>query len=395
MSQANPAPSAMEMLAASEEGHDQGHHAHLPHLAHHFDTPEQQYMTGKIGMWVFLGTEILMFGGLFLAYAVYRYNYPEVFVYAASDSVQLLSKSMGATNTVVLLASSLTMALAVRFAQLNRQRALVTCLALTLLGGAGFMVIKALEYEHKSHENVWVGPRNKYRADYTGEGAMLADNPAATGAAATAGGGGQTSDPQAPPAPTIEAATTADPRSQPGWIDPNAGTTDAAKIQPNYVAPAGLAAAEQHLTSHEPDWATLEQRAKSRVYTFFQIYFLMTGLHGIHVIIGMSLIFWILLRSVGRPTRNWLIGVVPIAVGAYVIFVALIAHLQTTLIVGAVIAGLGVLATIALFLRSRKVKRAHGEFSSHYFTPVDIVGLYWHVVDLIWIFLFPLLYLIH
>lgn len=394
MSQANPAPSAMEMLAAKEEGHDQGHHAHLPHLAHHFDTPEQQYMTGKIGMWVFLGTEILMFGGLFLAYAVYRYNYPEVFVYAASDSVQLLSKSMGATNTVVLLASSLTMALAVRYAQLNRQRALVTCLALTLLGGAGFMVIKAIEYEHKSHENVWVGPRNIYRADYTGDGAMLASNPAATGAAAGVGTGGQTSDPQAPPAPTIEVEATADARSQPGWIDPNAGTADAAKIRPNFVAPAGLAAAGQPV-SHELEWASLEERAKARVYTFFQIYFLMTGLHGIHVIIGMSLIFWILLRSVGRPTRNWLIGTVPIAVGAYVMFVALIAHLQTTLIVGAVIAGLGVLATIALFLRSRKVKPAKGEFSSQYFTPVDIVGLYWHVVDLIWIFLFPLLYLIH
>lgn len=403
MSQANPAPSAMELLAAKEEAHDHGHHAHPPHLAHHFDTPEQQYMTGKIGMWVFLGTEILMFGGLFLAYAVYRYNYPEVFEYAASKNLNLLSTKMGAINTVVLLASSLTMALAVRYAQLNKQKLLVGYLALTLLGGAGFMLIKAVEYEHKSHENVWVGERNRYRPGYQGEDAMLGSNPSA-GAAASAGatGGqvagasGEASDPQSPAGPDAQTRAAADPQVALPWIDPNAGTPDQAKIQPNFIAPTGLVQAEQHdSASHAPGWDELQEQARSRVYTFFQIYFLMTGLHGIHVIVGMSLIFWILLRAVGRPTRNWLIAAVPVAVGAYLIYIAVIAHLSTTMVVGSVIAGLGVLLMIALFVRSRKVTPTKGEFSSQYFTPVDIVGLYWHIVDLIWIFLFPLLYLIH
>src|SRR5882724_11101436 len=81
-------------------------HAHDPHLAHHFDTPEQQYSSAKLGMWIFLGTEILMFGGLFCAYSVYRHNHPDVFAY----SHQWLDKILGGINTLVLITSSLTMA---------------------------------------------------------------------------------------------------------------------------------------------------------------------------------------------------------------------------------------------------------------------------------------------
>src|SRR3954466_11278779 len=80
-------------------------HAHDPHLAHHFDTPEQQFASAKLGMWIFLGTEILMFGGLFCAYAVYRHNHPAVFEVAH----KYLDKWLGAVNTMVLITSSLTM----------------------------------------------------------------------------------------------------------------------------------------------------------------------------------------------------------------------------------------------------------------------------------------------
>src|SRR5687768_15511088 len=104
-------------------GHDAAHdhHAHPPHLAHHFDTPEQQFDSGKLGMWTFLATEILMFGGLFCAYAVYRYNHPDVFRYGEHH----VDTRWGAINTIILLTSSLTMAMGVRYAQLGRKNLLV------------------------------------------------------------------------------------------------------------------------------------------------------------------------------------------------------------------------------------------------------------------------------
>jgi len=134
------------------------------HLAHHFDTPEQQYNSAKIGMWVFLATELLMFGGLFCAYSVYRHNHPEVFEFAH----QYLDRTLGAINTIILISSSLTMAWGVREAQLGRRVPLVFLLILTLCGGAGFMVIKTIEYHHKYEEHVWFGKGNKYSALYHG-----------------------------------------------------------------------------------------------------------------------------------------------------------------------------------------------------------------------------------
>src|SRR3954465_8537722 len=108
---------------------DHHHHPHgNVHLAHHFETPEQQFSSAKIGMWVFLATELLMFGGLFCAYSVYRHNHPQVFEYAHTA----LNKTWGAINTVVLISSSLTMAWAVRLSQLRKQRGLIICLILTL-----------------------------------------------------------------------------------------------------------------------------------------------------------------------------------------------------------------------------------------------------------------------
>src|SRR5438045_5996808 len=96
-------------------------------------------------MWLFLATELLMFGGLFCGYSVYRHNHPEVFEFAH----RYLDRKLGAVNTVVLITSSLTMAWGVRCAQLGQRLGLVLCLTLTLMGGAGFLVIKTIEYHHK------------------------------------------------------------------------------------------------------------------------------------------------------------------------------------------------------------------------------------------------------
>jgi cytochrome c oxidase subunit 3 len=123
-------------------------------LAHHFDSHEQQFAASRLGMWIFLGTEILLFSGLFCAYAIYRNAHPELFAYGA----RFLDTGWGFLNTLVLLFSSLTMALAVRSAQLGDQRGLVLNLALTLFCGVDFLGIKAIEYRHKIHENLVWGP---------------------------------------------------------------------------------------------------------------------------------------------------------------------------------------------------------------------------------------------
>lgn len=286
-----------------------GTNGHDPHLAHHFETPQQQFATGKLGMWIFLGTEILMFGGLFCAYGVYRHNHPDVFRYAHT----YLDKPLGALNTIILITSSLTMAWAVRCAQLNKRGPLVALLGLTILGGAGFMCIKTIEYSHKWKHHLWIGTSNVFSPQYKGDAKPEAE--------------------AAPPAPALQIRPVP---PDPADVDPNAGTVDAPKIKPTWMAPLGLSTQQiqRHRDAEETGLPKLELD-RQRVATFFSIYFLMTGLHGIHVLVGMGLITWILIRS------------------------------------------------------------AQGAFGSNYFTPVDLVGLYWHLVDLIWIFLFPLLYLIH
>jgi cytochrome c oxidase subunit III len=308
----------------SAHGHA-GHGHHDPHLAHHFDTPEQQFTSAKLGMWVFLGTEILMFGGLFCAYSIYRHNHPLVFKFAAES---YLSTFWGTFNTIILISSSFTMAWGVRAAQLNQRKLLIVCLILTLMGAAGFLVVKTIEYSAKWNEHVWVGEWNKYN-DYNdaswASDSKPPDQPATQPAISL-------------PPPVPSATAVAD--------DANTGP-NVSQIKPRYNY--GLAQnvvnpphAEDSSDENAHSEEVIDQRYRSlsasdqwHVSTFFSCYFLMTGLHGIHVLVGMGLITWILLRSL----KN--------------------------------------------------------EFSSEYFTPVDLVGLYWHLVDLIWIFLFPLLYLIH
>src|SRR5687767_4424094 len=134
-------------------------HAHQhPALAHHFDNLEQQQEAASLGMWVFLLTEILFFGGLFLVYTIYRSWYPEAFA-AASHHLDI---PLGSINTVVLIGSSLTMALAVHAAQLNSRKGIMVFLILTMVLGGIFLGIKGVEYSHKFHEHLIPGPNFQF-----------------------------------------------------------------------------------------------------------------------------------------------------------------------------------------------------------------------------------------
>ncbi len=125
-----------------------------PYLAHHFDDIVQQHESVSLGMWIFLLTEIMFFGGIFFTYAVYRYLYPEMF----HDMSHHLDVTLGTLNTAVLLTSSLTMALAVNAAQRGLQKRLVTMLSVTCAAGLVFLVVKFFEYSHKFHVGSVPGP---------------------------------------------------------------------------------------------------------------------------------------------------------------------------------------------------------------------------------------------
>ena len=283
--------------------HAESHHD--PHLAHHFETSAQQYQSARLGMWVFLVTEILFFGGLFCAYAVYRANHPEIFIFGH----HFLDKGLGAFNTVVLICSSLTIAWAVRAAQLKQIRMLKLMISLTLLCAFTFLGVKYVEYSHKWHAGLlWA--RSYAPQVHHGEG----DHGAA---------------PETVPMESTSGASAAGAAAAPVQPAPaTAATPDHSNIAPAATGPAGLA----DEAAGGGDEIEVEPR---NAQTFFSIYFLMTGLHGIHVLGGIGAMFW-LLACVRR-----------------------------------------------------------GDFDTGHFTKVDMVALYWHLVDLIWIYLFLLLYLIH
>jgi cytochrome c oxidase subunit 3 len=204
-------------------------------IGHHFSSLERQNEAMRLGMWLFLATEILLFAGLFCGYAVYRFEFPLAF----KECSRHLNIAAGTINTIVLITSSFTVALAIHFARTDKRRAAVVCLVITLLFALAFLGIKAIEYTEHFHEHALPG---KYYA------------------------------------------------------------FEAVKIP-------GAA-------------------------MFYTLYFLMTGLHGLHVVAGMTVLSYILWRML------------------------------------------------------------QGRYSSRYYTGVELGGLYWHLVDLIWIFLYPLLYLI-
>ena len=406
------------------DGHD---HAHPPHLAHHFDTPEQQFDASKLGMWAFLATEVLMFGGLFCAYAVYRYNNPGVFRYGEHH----VNTWWGALNTIILLTSSLTMAMGVRAAQLGQQKTLAALLVATILGGAGFMVIKAIEYNDKWNHGLFPGLFNRYdrvqnepafvaaRQGDHGEGEHAAEGSAQEHAAPGDRGGadGHASPPGVTGVPEQmprqgehpqpgEAATQATTQLAqapppdlsflgPSYVDPNYHTSDVAKVRPSFQTRPGLAD-QSHDAHAGVEYDDLVFREQAQVAKFFNIYFMMTGLHGLHVVVGIALITWILLRAASQHVRGIILACATLGVSAYLIFVGALTGGGTIFwITTAVIGGGGMLWLGMAMVQSRQIAATAGEFGPEFFTPVDLVGLYWHLVDLIWIFLFPLLYLIH
>src|SRR6056297_1401158 len=146
MSTTDVQPPDSESTPNSHGGDHGSHdHDHPAFLAHHFDTPEQQFDSGILGMWLFLVTEVLFFSGMFCAYAIFRMLRPEVF----AGNSQFLNTKLGAINTGVLLFSSLTMAWAVRCAQTEEYKKLTMLLASTLSCGMIFLGVKAVEYSHK------------------------------------------------------------------------------------------------------------------------------------------------------------------------------------------------------------------------------------------------------
>ncbi|HEX4480271.1 MAG TPA: cytochrome c oxidase subunit 3 family protein [Rudaea sp.] len=204
-------------------------------LHEQFDTSRQQLKASKLGMWTFLATEVLLFGALFCVYSFYRFQYPQGYALGSKHTDVVL----GTIETIILLTSSLTMALAIRAIRLAQRRTSIALLLTTAAFGVSFLAIHATEYVHEWHEHLFPG--------------------------------------------------------------------------------------------HTFD-ATL--RAVSGTEMFFTLYYVMTGLHALHVTIGLT----VLLVLVELTRRN--------------------------------------------------------RFSPTYFTPVELGGLYWHLVDIVWIFLFPLFYLV-
>ncbi len=256
------------------------------HHAHHFTSAEHQYSSSKQGIWLFMVTEILMFGGLFVAYIIYHSLYPELF----HHSSKLLNVQMGAFNTVVLITSSLTMALGIYFIQIGKKYLSAAALAITIGCAAIFMVVKFFEYSHKIQVGTVPG---KY-----------------------------------------------------AYIDPNAvpkKTKLEVLVEKTVGVPDRELEATYHLSRQELDHYKgivklmnyPDEKSTGKNWPlFFGFYFVMTGLHGVHVVMGALLISWLLFRTL------------------------------------------------------------RGDFSAEYYTPVEGVGIFWHIVDLIWIYLFPLLYLV-
>jgi len=227
-------------------------HVALPQHRHHFETPEQQREAGTFGMWLFLLTEIMFFGGLFFAYLLYRNWYNPAFV-AASNQLNI---KLGAANTAILITSGFFMALGVWAAEVRKKKLLVIYLVLTTLFGLAFPGVKYFEY------------KEKFELHHV-------------------------------PGASFDVS--------------------------QFINPHAYGLKEEPLA---PDMAQKTQ-------VFFFLYFAMTGMHALHMIIGIVLLFWLTWRA------------------------------------------------------------NRGEFSDGYVAPIDNFGLYWHFVDIVWIFLFPLLYLIN
>ncbi|HEX3356515.1 MAG TPA: cytochrome c oxidase subunit 3 family protein [Tepidisphaeraceae bacterium] len=229
-------------ISAADHTHDEEHTHGL--VAHHFDDAQQQHDAIELGMWAFLAQEVLFFGGLFLAYLLYRFKYEDAFAEGSHE----LYLSLGTVNTAVLLTSSLTMALAVYAAKIDNKKSLFRYLLLTIILGLVFMGIKGVEWTLDYREHLV--PGQFFGFDYS-----------------------------------------------------------------------------EHLAGRSPEIA-------QHVQLYFFLYFCMTGLHALHMVIGVVILAWVAIKAARAKTS----------------------------------------------LRDANF--------------VEMMGLYWHFVDIVWIFLFPFLYLI-
>lgn len=319
--------------AEGHDGHDDhGHHDHPDYLAHHFDTSQQQFDAGKLGIWLFLAQEVLFFSGLFVFYVYIKTLKPGAFEYAHS----FLEVKYGLINTFVLITSSLTMAWGVRCAQLNQKNGLKICLALTLLGAFGFLGVKAVEYTNKwSHGLYWGSHYTHHLGGAHGDDHAATDETGGDAVAATAEGeskgeshddGDHAGDEHKHEGETAVAeaesgnAVHAEEHHADGGHDDHAGP-----FKPPIEDPVYAARLDELAKLHD---------SPTEAGLYFTVYYCMTGLHAIHVVAGIVVILWIFFRALRE------------------------------------------------------------DFHSDYFGPVDYVGLYWHLVDLVWIFLFPMLYLV-
>jgi cytochrome c oxidase subunit 3 len=293
-------------LRALETGYHppkEEHHGAVQPLGPQFEDIDQQNECYIVGMWTFLVTEVMFFGALFLAYSVYRVLYTSA--YEAAH--HFLNVPLGTTNTFVLLFSSLSMALAVKAAQDNKPKLQVMFLAITIICSFAFMGIKYVEYSSKFREHLFPGPT----FDFAYANKELAKEHAAARGEVVEEHAGEHHYEYIPPASRF------DDKPEVGFnnmVAPTAGTA---------LGQATVSAAEQR-----------EDAANSRAQLFFCLYFAMTGLHAIHIIVGilmMGLLIWLV--STKHP-------------------------------------------------------------SVQDYMPTEMVGLYWHFVDIVWIFLFPMMYLI-
>jgi cytochrome c oxidase subunit III len=230
-----------------------------------FETLEQQKETSTLGMWIFLMTEVLFFGGLFMTYTINRHAYSAAFGMGGNT----LDLKLGGLNTVILIMSSLTMAMSVWAAQVGRKKQVTAFLIATLILGTAFLGVKAIEYKQKYDHHLI--PGRSFDISF------CVNHPSACGLTAS-----------------------------------------------------GLEAEKKEI---EEAFAR-DPELNSHAQLYFSLYFGMTGLHALHMIIGAGLLVWLIIESLAQ------------------------------------------------------------RYGPGYNTPVEVTGLYWHFVDIVWIYLFPLLYLI-
>ena len=255
--------------------------AHSSVLKHHFDNLEQQHSAERLGMWMFLVTELLFFSGLFVSYTVYRHFFPAEFAFASSHLILWIA----GVNTVLLITSSLTMTLAIRAAQLGQKKNLISYLVITAALGTGFMGFKAFEYYTDIHEKLVPGEMfNTEYARAVSEIAPLSHS-------------------------EVEKYQYKGDHPPEHWAQ--------ALAKHNH----GKSLGDEGYISHE------------KVQLFLMFYWIMTAIHGIHIIVGIGCILWLVQQAMC------------------------------------------------------------GKIPPENYSTVEVISLYWHLVDMIWLFIMPLLYL--